>query len=96
MDPIRNPYAPGAGQRPPELAGRDEQLGLTVVDLKRSATITHGWIRSRAGWTPYDGMTVTSWPVGTFVRGHPVMWEGELSAPGRGEAVQFVETLAGV
>jgi dihydroorotase len=69
---------------------------LTVVDLKRSATITHGWIRSRAGWTPYDGMTVTGWPVGTVVRGHPVMWEGELSAPGRGEAVQFVETLAGV
>ena len=26
MDPIRNPYAPGAGQRPPELAGRDDQL----------------------------------------------------------------------
>ena len=26
MDPIRNPYAPGAGQRPPELAGRDPQL----------------------------------------------------------------------
>ena len=23
MDPVRNPYAPGAGQRPPELAGRD-------------------------------------------------------------------------
>ena len=26
MDPIRNPYAPGAGQRPPELAGRDREL----------------------------------------------------------------------
>ena len=24
VDPVRNPYAPGAGQRPPELAGRDE------------------------------------------------------------------------
>jgi hypothetical protein len=24
MDPIKNPYAPGAGARPPELAGRDE------------------------------------------------------------------------
>lgn len=24
MDPIQNPYAPGAGTRPPELAGRDE------------------------------------------------------------------------
>ena len=26
MDPVRNPYAPGAGQRPPELAGRDREL----------------------------------------------------------------------
>ena len=42
---------------------------LTVVDLKRRETITNGWIKSRAGWTPYDGVTVTGWPVGTFVRG---------------------------
>ena len=26
VDPVRNPYAPGAGQRPPELAGRDREL----------------------------------------------------------------------
>ncbi|TQJ48960.1 ATP-binding protein [Phycicoccus sp. SLBN-51] len=35
MDPIRNPYAPGAGQRPPELAGRDEQLHAFDVVLER-------------------------------------------------------------
>lgn len=35
MDPIRNPYAPGAGQRPPELAGRDEQLERFQVVLER-------------------------------------------------------------
>jgi hypothetical protein len=35
VDPIRNPYAPGAGQRPPELAGRDEQLGAFDVVLER-------------------------------------------------------------
>ena len=35
MDPIRNPYAPGAGQRPPELAGRDEQLTAFDVVLER-------------------------------------------------------------
>lgn len=35
MDPIRNPYAPGAGQRPPELAGRDEQLRAFDVVLER-------------------------------------------------------------
>lgn len=37
MDPIRNPYAPGAGQRPPELAGRDEQLRSFDVVLERVA-----------------------------------------------------------
>jgi dihydroorotase len=68
---------------------------LTVVDLKRQATITNSWIASRAGWTPYDGMRVTGWPVGTFVRGSRVMWEGELTTPSRGGAVQFLETLVG-
>ena len=37
VDPIRNPYAPGAGQRPPELAGRDEQLTTFDVVLQRIA-----------------------------------------------------------
>jgi DNA polymerase III delta prime subunit len=39
VDPIRNPYAPGAGQRPPELAGRDEQLKAFDVVLER---VAHG------------------------------------------------------
>jgi len=66
---------------------------LTVVDLKRRNTITNRWIASRAGWTPYDGVAVTGWPVGTLVRGTPVMWEGELAEPSRGEAVRFLETM---
>ena len=66
---------------------------FTIVDLKRKETITNKWIGSRCGWTPYDGMKVTGWPVGTFVRGHRVMWEGEIVAPGKGEAVRFLETL---
>jgi hypothetical protein len=37
VDPVRNPYAPGAGQRPPELAGRDEQLRAFDVVLERVA-----------------------------------------------------------
>ncbi|MCB0890230.1 MAG: ATP-binding protein, partial [Nocardioidaceae bacterium] len=37
MDPIRNPYAPGAGQRPPELAGRDQELAQFEITLERIA-----------------------------------------------------------
>jgi hypothetical protein len=37
MDPVRNPYAPGAGQRPPELAGRGRELDVFDVVLERVA-----------------------------------------------------------
>jgi dihydroorotase len=67
---------------------------LTVVDLKRQQVISNRWIASRAGWTPYDGVRVTGWPVGTVLRGARVVWEGELVTPARGEAVQFLEALA--
>ena len=37
VDPVRNPYAPGAGQRPPELAGRDRELQQFEIVLERVA-----------------------------------------------------------
>jgi dihydroorotase len=64
---------------------------LTVVDLKRRQTITNAWIQSRCGWTPYDGVTVQGWPVGTFVRGQRAMWEGEILGAAAGEPVRFVD-----
>jgi len=72
-------------------AGYDADF--TIVDLKRSETITNKWVASRAGWTPYDGLHVTGWPVGTFVRGKRVMWQGELMTASQGEPVRFLETL---
>ncbi len=73
-------------------AGYDADL--TIVDMKRRETITDKWVASRAGWTPYDGVTVTGWPVGTIVRGHRVMWDGQLVTAGQGERVRFLETLS--
>ncbi len=35
MDPRRNPFAPGAGSRPPELAGRDDVLETVAIALYR-------------------------------------------------------------
>jgi len=72
-------------------AGYDADL--TIVDLKRSETITNKWVASKAGWTPYDGVRVTGWPAGTFVRGKRVMWQGDLLTPATGEPVRFMETL---
>src|SRR5215469_5485972 len=64
---------------------------FTIVDMKRREMIHDSWIASRSQWTPYDGKTVTGWPVGTFVRGRRAMWEGQLTALSTGEAVRFGE-----
>jgi len=35
MDPVRNPYSPGAGTRPPALVGRDPEIDAMDVALQR-------------------------------------------------------------
>jgi len=35
MDPVRNPYTPGAGSPPPELAGRTETIARARIALER-------------------------------------------------------------
>ena len=66
---------------------------FTVVDLKAKRTIENKWIASRCGWTPFDGVTVTGWPVGTILRGDVVMWDGALNGVARGEALRYLETI---
>ncbi|MEQ1696406.1 MAG: dihydroorotase, partial [Hyphomicrobiaceae bacterium] len=64
---------------------------LTIVDLKRTETITNSWIQSKSQWTPYDGVKIQGWPVGTVVRGAMAMWQGQLAASATGAPIRFHE-----
>ncbi len=66
---------------------------LTIVDLKARRTLRHEDMASRCGWTPFDGMEVTGWPMATIVRGRVVMRDGELQGTAHGRPVRFQETL---
>lgn len=66
---------------------------FTLVDLKRVETIRAEDGASKCGWTPYDGETVTGWPVRTIVRGQTIMADGEITRKGAGKPVKFLETL---
>jgi len=66
---------------------------LTIVDLKAKRTITHDQQASRCGWTPFDGVEATGWPMATIVRGRVVMQDGELIGAAHGRPVRFMDTL---
>ncbi len=68
-------------------AGYDADF--TLVDMKRRRTIENAWIASPCGWTPFDGMAVTGWPVATIVRGAAVMRDDEVLGQPRGRLVRF-------
>lgn len=63
---------------------------FTIVDLNRTETIEGAWLKSRAGWSPYEGEQVTGWPVMTYVRGTLAAEEGELATAPQGEPVKFL------
>ena len=62
---------------------------LTVVDLKKRWSVDSAWLRSRAGWSPFEGAEMVGKPIGTIVRGQVAMWEDELGEAPRGEPFQF-------
>ncbi len=42
---------------------------LVVVDLEKRKTVTRPAVRSKCGWSPYEGFSLMGWPVMTFVHG---------------------------
>jgi dihydroorotase len=68
-------------------AGYDADF--TIVDMKRTRTIEDSWIVTPCGWTPFNGMSVTGWPIATIVRGKMVMMEDEVLGEPSGKLVNF-------
>ncbi len=72
-------------------AGYDADF--TIVDRKGNFTVTDEWLASRCGWSPFTGMELKGRVVGTIIRGHTAMWEGQLGNQAQGEALRFAGAL---
>lgn len=62
---------------------------LVLIDLNRVSTIRNNSQRTRCGWSPWDGTTLTGWAVRTFVLGHTVFNDGQFDLEFRGGEVKF-------
>ncbi len=62
---------------------------FSIVDLNKEYLITNKWIESKSGWTPYDNLKITGFPIYTIVSGKIVMHENELISEPAGNPVEF-------
>lgn len=66
---------------------------LAIVDRGRSWVVTSDWLASRAGWSPFEGDTLTGWPAATILRGQIIARDGAIIGPATGQPVRFTEAL---
>lgn len=62
---------------------------FTIVDLRKSWTMSNDWLVSKAGWSPFTGRKIIGKPMATIIRGNVVMWEDELHGGAIGEPLKF-------
>jgi dihydropyrimidinase len=54
---------------------------LAIWDPDKKTTVTAANIHDNVGYTPYEGMELTGWPVTVISRGRVVIEDGNLAAP---------------
>jgi dihydroorotase len=62
---------------------------LVLVDLNKTATIRNAEQETKSRWSPWDGVTLTGWPVRTWVLGQEVFRDGKINDQIRGHEAEF-------
>ncbi|EGK87633.1 dihydroorotase [Microcoleus vaginatus PCC 9802] len=62
---------------------------LVLVDLENYRPVVREEMVTKCGWSPFEGWSLTGWPVVTVVGGKVVFENGKLDTNVRGEALRF-------
>ncbi len=63
---------------------------LVLVDLKNYRPVKREELLTKCGWSPFEGWSLTGWPVTTIVGGEVVYDKGQVNTQVRGQALTFV------
>jgi dihydroorotase len=68
---------------------------LVLVDLQRTAEVRNEQQITKTGWSPWHGVTLTGWPVRTWVMGHEVYRDGQFQTDRPGQEARFDHARGG-
>ena len=73
--------------------GYDADLVLVDPELRREVRKEDLW--TRCGWSPWEGVHLTGWPVRTWVGGQTVFQDGQVDPEARGREIVFDHARGG-
>ena len=62
---------------------------LVLVDLENYRPVLREELLTKCGWSPFEGWSLTGWPIVTIVGGQVVYEQGKLNTNVRGKALTF-------
>lgn len=62
---------------------------LVLVDLDTYRPVRREELKTKCGWSPFEGWNLTGWPVVTLVGGQVVYNRGQIDPTVRGQALRF-------
>jgi dihydroorotase len=77
------------------LIAPDYDADLILVDLDNYHPVLKEELQTKCGWSPFEGWSLTGWPVVTIVNGNIVYQKGEFFEEVKGKALEFVDDNEG-
>jgi dihydroorotase len=74
---------------------RGYDADLVLADLEKQASVLNADQQTKCRWSPWHGVTLTGWPVRTWVMGHTVYCEGQFDESRPGTEARFDHARGG-
>ncbi len=62
---------------------------LTIVDMNKTKKVLNKDMKTKCGWTPFNGITLKGWPVGTIINGKVAFWKNKINKSVFGNPIIF-------
>jgi dihydroorotase len=62
---------------------------LTIVDMNKTKKVLNKDMKTKCGWTPFNGMKLKGWPVGTIINGKLAFWKNKINKTVFGNPISF-------
>ena len=62
---------------------------LTIIDMNKTEKVLNKDMKTKCGWTPFNGIKLKGWPVGTIINGKVAFWKNKINKSVFGNPISF-------